>query len=82
MGVEDYVEEFTRSMKVRSPDQTRIIEIFFEYQSPEIAAEFLNDLTDARYIDQNVEARLTGTQRTEHWLLSEIDKLKANLERS
>jgi capsular exopolysaccharide synthesis family protein len=68
-------------LKVRPTGNTRIIELLFDSTNPQLAADFLNTLTN-EYIDQNMEARWQMSQRTADWLGKQLDDMRIKLEHS
>lgn len=77
----DAVELAATNLKVRAAGQTRLIEVLCDSTDPELAANFINTLTN-EYIDQNVEARWKASQRTGDWLSRQLDDMRVKLERS
>ncbi|MBI2685991.1 MAG: polysaccharide biosynthesis tyrosine autokinase [Acidobacteria bacterium] len=69
------------SVRARAQGQTRIIEISADSTDKQMAAEFVNVLTN-EFIEQNMEARWQQTQKTGDWLARQLDEMKIKLERS
>jgi capsular exopolysaccharide synthesis family protein len=69
------------NLKVRAAGQTRIIELLFDSTNPQLAADFLNTLTN-EYIEQNMEARWQMSQRTGEWLGRQLEDMRIKLEHS
>lgn len=69
----------SNDLKVRAVGQTRIIEVTAESSSPQLAADFLNELCD-EYMYQNIRSRYEMGQHTseslEHLLEGERVKLR------
>ena len=70
-----------RSLSVRVPGETRILELEADSSDPHVAASFLNTLTDL-YIEENLAARRETTRRTEQWLDRQLDELGERLQES
>ncbi|MCC6587529.1 MAG: polysaccharide biosynthesis tyrosine autokinase [Bryobacterales bacterium] len=77
----DAVQLAAKNLKVRAAGQTRLIEILCDSTDPQLAANFINTLTN-EFIDQNVEARWQASQRTGDWLSRQLDDMRIKLERS
>ncbi len=69
------------SLKVRSAEDTRILEILSDSTDPSMAARFANTLVD-EYIRENLESRWNMAQRTGEWLTRQLQDLRNRLERS
>jgi succinoglycan biosynthesis transport protein ExoP len=69
------------SLKVRSTGTNRIVEISCESTNPQVAANFLNTLTN-EYIEENLEARWKTTEHTGEWLTKQLQDLKVKLSRA
>jgi polysaccharide biosynthesis transport protein len=78
---QDLIDWATDSLSVRSPGQTRIIEISFEASDPKLAADFANTLV-TEFNDRALESRGMSAQRTTEWLTSQLGELKSKVERS
>jgi capsular exopolysaccharide synthesis family protein len=70
-----------RELKVRAAGQTRIIEVMVDATNPKIAAEFANRLAQD-YIEGNIQSRWEMTQKTGDFLATQLDDMRAKLERS
>lgn len=68
-------------LRVEAAGLTRILELSYDSADPEQAAEFLNALAH-EYINQNLEARGSGSQATNQWLSQQLADFKAKLEAS
>lgn len=68
-------------LAVRLSGETRLIEIKFESQSPELAASMANALAE-EYIAQNLDKRLSATQHTGKWLTAQLEELKGTLDQA
>src|SRR6202047_963403 len=61
--------------------RSRLIEVTFESNDPNTAAQVVNTLTSA-YIDANLEARWQAAQKASDWLSQQLLGMKAKLEKS
>ena len=68
-------------LQVKSPENTRIVELTCDSPDPQVASAFLNTLT-TEFIDQNLESRWNTSQHTGEWLTKQLEALKVKLERS
>jgi capsular exopolysaccharide synthesis family protein len=75
------VEAIASRLTVRSSDQTRLVQVYFEDQNPNLAAEFANTLVN-EFVEQSHQMRWESTQRTAEWLASHLNDMKANLEKA
>ena len=69
------------AVKVRSDEETRIVEILCDSTDPKVAAAFANTLAD-EYIRENLESRWNMAQRTSEWLARQLEDMRIKLERS
>lgn len=69
------------SIKVKASGTNRIVELSCDSTSPQVAAQFLNTLSE-EFIEQNLEARWKSTEHTGEWLTKQLQDLKIKLERS
>jgi succinoglycan biosynthesis transport protein ExoP len=74
-----YVGNAASQLTVRSSAQTRLVQVFFEAGSPQLAADFTNTLVN-EFIEQSHQMRWESTQRTAEWLGAHMKEMKANLE--
>ncbi|MBI3696443.1 MAG: polysaccharide biosynthesis tyrosine autokinase [Acidobacteria bacterium] len=70
-----------RNLLVRASPLTRLVEVLYDSPDPQLAAQFVDTLVQ-EFIDQNLEARWSTTQRTGEWLTRQLDDLKIKLEKS
>jgi succinoglycan biosynthesis transport protein ExoP len=77
----EYAALFARNLKVQSPDQTRIVEITCDFPNAQLAAEFVNRLTE-EYIARMAEGRWATAVQTQKWLDDQVANLKRALEQS
>ena len=76
---ESIVANAAGGLRVRAQPSTRLISISCDSTNPQMAADFLNTLTE-EYKLQNVENRWKATQFTGDWLTSQMEDLKIKLE--
>ncbi|MDW8129033.1 MAG: polysaccharide biosynthesis tyrosine autokinase [Bryobacterales bacterium] len=69
------------AIRVRSDEETRIVEILCDSTDPKVAAAFANALAD-EYIRENLESRWNMAQRTGEWLARQLEDMRIKLERS
>lgn len=69
------------SLTVKGGTQSQIINISFESDEPEKAAEIANAIADS-YIAFGLESRLTQLKDTSSWLSEQLNNLKAQLQES
>jgi succinoglycan biosynthesis transport protein ExoP len=69
------------SVRVKSTNTNRIVEIFCDSTDAQLAADFANTLVN-EFIEQNLEMRWKATERTGEWLNRQLDELKIKLEKS
>jgi len=72
------VEKAAKNLKVSADGQTRIVEVSFDANSPDLAARFANALT-SEFMEQNLEARLQLNRRTSEWLGGQLEELRGKL---
>ena len=75
------INKFLKKLKIEPVRNSRLVKVHFDSQYPELATEVPNVLA-AGYIQQNLESRFTATQQAKDWLTSQLDDLKAKVERS
>ncbi|HEY8715306.1 MAG TPA: polysaccharide biosynthesis tyrosine autokinase, partial [Candidatus Acidoferrum sp.] len=68
-------------LTVEPVKRSRLIEVTFESNDPQIAAQVVNTLTSV-YIDANLEARWEAAQKASDWLAQQLDAMKGKLEKS
>ena len=68
-------------VRARASGLTRLVEISCDSTSPQLAADFLNTLTE-EYIEQSLEARWKATEHTGEWLTNQLRDLRVKLEKS
>lgn len=69
------------TMEVHNLQGTRIIQFECTSTHPEIAAAYLNTLVH-EFVDQTLNVRMKGIQRTTQWMNTQLQELKGKLEKS
>lgn len=72
---------FRDRLSVDPVKRSRLVEISFESQDPELAAQVVNALA-SHHIEQSLEVRWEATQKASEWLSQQLLDLKARLEKS
>jgi polysaccharide biosynthesis transport protein len=75
------LREFKDRLSVDPVRRSRLVQISFESQDPEIAARAANALAE-NYIQENLESRWQAAQKASEWLSKQLESFKAKLERS
>jgi polysaccharide biosynthesis transport protein len=78
---EAVLKNFEQRLTVEPVKRSRLIEVTFESNDPQIAAKVANTLTSV-YIDANLEARWEAAQKASDWLSQQLMGMKAKLEKS
>jgi capsular exopolysaccharide synthesis family protein len=78
---EEVLKNFEERLTVEPVKRSRLIEVTFESNDPNTAAQTVNTLTSA-YIDANLEARWQAAQKASDWLSQQLLGMKAKLEKS
>jgi polysaccharide biosynthesis transport protein len=78
---ESVLKNFEDRLTVEPVKRSRLIEVTFESNDPQIAAQVVNTLTSV-YIDANLEARWEAAQKASDWLAQQLDAMKGKLEKS
>jgi succinoglycan biosynthesis transport protein ExoP len=81
-----FVEEtaltrFQDRLDIKPVRRSRVVEISFDSQDPDLAARVVNTLA-SEYVDKNLQARWDATQKASEWLSQQLLDLKAKLEKS
>jgi polysaccharide biosynthesis transport protein len=80
--VEDTVlKRFRDRLDVRPVRRSRAVELRFDSQDPDLAAQTVNAVVDD-YIQKNFQARWDSAQRASMWLSQQLQDLKSKLEKS
>jgi capsular exopolysaccharide synthesis family protein len=72
---------FERSLKVASPEDTRLINVTYQNPDPVLAANIANALTDL-FIENAMERHQRLTAQASYWLQQELGDLKKQVETS
>jgi len=80
-GYQITLARFQDRLAVEPIKRSRLVEISFESQNPELAARVVNALA-SHHIEQNLEVRWEATQKASEWLSQQLHELKARLEKS
>jgi polysaccharide biosynthesis transport protein len=78
---DDVLKKFEDHLSIEPVKRSRLIEVSFSSNSPQLAAEVVNALASL-YIAQNLEARWDASQKASDWLSQQLETLKAKLEKS
>jgi succinoglycan biosynthesis transport protein ExoP len=78
---EAVLTSFQDRLDIRPIRRSRVVELRFESQDPELAARAVNAVAE-NYIQKNLEARWDATQKASDWLSLQMKDLKAGLEKS
>lgn len=78
---DDVLKKFEDRLSVEPVKRSRLIEVTFDSNDPQLAARVVNALA-ATYMAQNLESRWDASQRAADWLSQQLDELKAKLEKS
>ena len=78
---ETVLARFENRLNVKPFRRSRAIEISFDSQDPNLAANVVNAVA-SNYIDKNLEARWVAAQKASEWLSQQMLDLKAKLEKS
>ena len=73
------VSKFRGALEISSIPRTRLMEISFASQNPDLAQKVVNTLIDT-YIEQNYKTRLDATTRTSVWLSQQLSELELKVE--
>src|SRR5271165_1143856 len=75
------LREFKDRLSIDPVRRSRLVQISFESQDPEIAARAANALAE-NYIQENLESRWQAAQKASEWLSKQLESFKAKLEKS
>lgn len=78
---ETVLTRFQNHLDIRPIRRSRVVELRFDSVDPELAARAVNAVAD-NYIQKNLEARWDATQKASDWLSTQLQDLKAKLEKS
>jgi capsular exopolysaccharide synthesis family protein len=80
--VQDTVlKRFQDRLEIRPVRRSRAVELWFDSQDPQLAAQTVNAVVDG-YIQKNFQARWDATQKAISWLSQQLQDLKSKLEKS
>lgn len=68
-------------VKAQLAEGTNLAEILCDSESPELAAEYANAITD-EYIQSNLEARWDSINRSREWLTHQLEDVRVDLQKS
>jgi succinoglycan biosynthesis transport protein ExoP len=75
------LQRFEDRLKIDPVNRSRLVAIQFDSRDPGLAARVANTLAES-YIEQNLQARWTATQKAADWLSQQLSGVKARLEKS
>src|SRR5882762_8709504 len=75
------LERFEGRLQIDPINRSRLVNIQFDSHDPALAARVANSLAE-NYIEQNLQARWTATQKAADWLSQQLSGVKARLEKS
>ena len=75
------LRKFKDRLSVDPVRRSRLVQISFESQDPNVAADAVNALS-TNYIQENLESRWQAAQKASEWLSKQLESFKAKLEKS
>jgi len=78
---DEVLRKFEDRLSVEPVKRSRLIEVTFDSDDPQLAARVVNTLAST-FITENLEARWGASERTSEWLSQQLQGLKAKLEKS
>src|SRR3984885_10935732 len=72
---------FLGGLSVKRVPNSRLIEVRFEAEDPQLAAQVVNAHLQ-NYIEQNFRSKYDATTQASNWLLSELEELRIKVEKS
>ena len=75
------INRFLGRLKIEPIRNSRLVKIHFDSHYPELSTQVPNTLA-ATYIQQSLEGRFVATQQAKEWLTTQLDDLKAKVERA
>src|SRR5580658_9593652 len=72
---------FLGSLSVKRVPNSRLVEVRFEAQDPQLAAQIVNAHLQ-NYIEQNFRSKYDATTQASNWLSSELEELRIKVEKS
>ncbi len=73
--------EFLSDLSVKRVPDSRLIEVRFDAENPQLAAEVVNTHLQ-NYIEQNFKSKYDATTQASTWLSSELEELRIKVEKS
>jgi polysaccharide biosynthesis transport protein len=73
--------EFLGDLSVSRVPDSRLIEVRFDSENPQLAAEVVNAHLQ-NYIEQNFKSKYDATTQASNWLSSELEELRIKVEKS
>jgi len=75
------LERFNDHLSVEPVRRSRLVQVSFESQDPQIAAKAVNALA-SNYVQENLESRWQAAEKASEWLSQQLQSFKAKLEKS
>ena len=75
------LRKFEDRLSVDPVRRSRLVQVSFESQDPNVAAQAVNALA-SNYIQENLESRWQSAQKASEWLAQQLESFKAKLEKS
>jgi len=75
------LDGFQDRLTVRPSKGTRLVEVSYDSVDPELAPRVVNRLSEL-FIDRNLEARWSATQKASEWLEQQLESLELKLQQS
>jgi capsular exopolysaccharide synthesis family protein len=72
---------FLGALSVKRVPNSRLVEVKFEAQDPQLAAQVVNTHLQ-NYIEQNFRSKYDATTQASNWLSSELEELRIKVEKS
>lgn len=72
------VDEFLRRLWVAPRGRSRVLQVSFDSQDPEVAAAAVNGLVDA-YIEDQIRTKIRATVQAHDWLAERVAELRAQV---
>lgn len=72
---------FLGSLSVKRVPNSRLIEVSFEAEDPQLAAEVVNTHLQ-NYVEQNFRSKYDATTQASNWLSAELEELRMKVEKS
>lgn len=73
--------QFLGDLTVKRVPDSRLIEVRFDAENPQLAAEVVNTHLQ-NYIEQNFKSKYDATTQASNWLSSELEELRIKVEKS